>query len=229
MNRDDAFIRAAGIIAIIMGILYLTVGVNYLFMPEAQKEYLRPEFWPSYADNPTSAYVQSVAFSLIAVLALVLMPLVTKIAGGQITRFLRWMLLLGTIGYAVHALEEIRAMALATRIADAYVNGDTATQSAIVALGLQDLDPLHVFKFGFVGLWIFAVNVAGLSRRTFPAVLALLGILGALAYWVDLVGNVFQLVPLVTTASVTAIIVGPIWFIWMGILIPQKGSTLTEG
>jgi hypothetical protein len=47
MKTDDSFVRVAGILAIIMGILYLAVGVNYLFMPEAQKEYLRPEFWPS--------------------------------------------------------------------------------------------------------------------------------------------------------------------------------------
>jgi hypothetical protein len=229
MNSRDSFIRVAGILAIILGILYLLVGANFLFMPEAQKEYLQPEFWPSFAEQPASGYTQSIAFALIAFLALGVMPIVTKLAGGEITRFLRWMMLLGMLGYIVHAVEELRTMALATRIADAYVQGDSATKAAITALGLQHLDPLHVFKFGLVGLWIFAVNITGLTRRTFPAVLAILGILGAVAFWIDLVGNAFQVVPLVTAASITAIILGPVWFIWMGITISKKAAALGSG
>ena len=229
MKTDDSFVRVAGILAIIMGILYLAVGLNYLFMPEAQKEYLRPEFWPSFAEQPTFGYIQSVVFALIAVLALGLMPIVTKLAGGEISRFLRWMMILGMLGYVVHAVEEIRTMALAMRIADAYIQGDTATKSAIAALGLQHLDPLHIFKFGLVGLWILVVNLVGLARKTFPAVLAILGIIGAVAFWIDLVGNVFQAVVLVTASSITAIILGPIWFIWMGILIRKKAQVLGEG
>jgi hypothetical protein len=154
---------------------------------------------------------------------------VTKLAGGEISRFLRWMMILGMLGYVVHAVEEIRTMALAMRIADAYIQGDTAAKSAIAALGLQHLDPLHIFKFGLVGLWILVVNLVGLARKTFPAVLAILGIIGAVAFWIDLVGNVFQAVVLVTASSITAIILGPIWFIWMGILIRKKALVLGEG
>jgi len=227
MKTSDSFVRVAGILAIVMGILYLVVGANFIFMPEAQKEYLQPEFWPSFVEQPISGYIQSIAFALIAVLALCLMPIVTELAGGKISRFLRWMMILGMIGYVVHAVEEIRSMALSTRIADAYVQGDGATKSAIVALGLQHLDPLHIFKFGFVGLWILVVNVVGLVKKTFPTVLAVIGIIGAVAFWIDLVGNVFQAVALVTTASVTAIILGPIWFVWMGILISKKAQVLS--
>ena len=227
MKSNDSFIRVAGALAIVMGILYLVVGANFIFMPEAQKEYLQPEFWSSFAEQPISGYIQSIAFALIAVLALCLMPIVTQLAGGEISRFLRWMMILGMFGYVVHAVEEIRTMALATRIADAYVHGDSATKSAIAALWLQHLDPLHIFKFGFVGLWILVVNLVGLVKKTFPAALATIGIIGAVAFWINLVGNVFQTVVLVTTASVTAIILGPIWFIWMGVLISKKAQVLS--
>ena len=117
-------------------------------------------------------------------------------------------------------------MAFTTRIADAYVQGDEAVKSAITALGLQHLDPLHIFKFGLVGLWIFAVDVVGLTRKTFPAGLAVVGILGAVAFWIDLVGNISQAVALVTVASIAAIVLGPIWFLWMGIVISKKAQQI---
>jgi hypothetical protein len=198
-------------------------------MPDAQKEYLRPEFWPSFAEQPTSGYIQSIVFAVIALLVLGLIPIVTKLAGGEISWFLRWMMLLGMLGYVVHAVEEIRTMALATRIADAYVEGDSATKSAIAALGLQHLDPLHIFKFGLVGLWILVVNLYGLAKKTLPVVLCIVGVIGAVAFWIDLVGNVFQAVVLVTTASITAIILGPIWFIWMGVLVMKKTQVRGQG
>jgi hypothetical protein len=229
MKTNESFVRAAGIISIVMGILYLAVGTNYLFMPQAQQEYLRPEFWQSFAQQPISGYVQSIAFALIAFLALGLMPIVTTIAGGTITRFLRWMMVLGMLGYVVHAVEELRTMVLATRIADAYVEGDSATRTAIVALGLQHLDPLHIFKFGLVGLWVLVVDLVGLVKKTFPTVLAIVGILGAAAFWTNLVGNVLQAVSLVTVASISAIILGPIWFIWMGFFIRKNADSLDPG
>lgn len=224
MENKDSFIKAAGIIAIIIGILYLLIGVNYLFMPGAQKEYLSPEFWPSFAEQSISGNIQSIAFALIGFLALGLIPIITKLAGGEISSFLRWMMLLGVLGFAVHAVEEIRTMALAARIADAYVNGDAGIKSAIGALGLQHIDPLHIFKFGLVGLWIFVVNLYGLSKKTLPSILCIIGIIGAVAFWIDLVGNVFQAVPLITIAAIIAIIVGPVWYIWMGIVITRKAQ-----
>jgi hypothetical protein len=225
MNNEDSFIKVAGILAIIIGVLYLLMGVNYLFIPEAQKEYLRPEFWPSFAEQPISGYIQSIIFAVIGFLALGLIPVITKLAGGEVSGFLRWMMFLGMLGFSVHIIEELRSIALTTRIADAYVNGDTATKSAITALGLQHIDPLFIFKFGLVGLWIFVVNFYGLAKKSLPTILSILGIIGAVAFWISLVGNVLQAVSLITIGAITAIILGPIWFIWMGILLSKKGHT----
>ena len=125
---------------------------------------------------------------------------------------------------AVHAIEEIRTTTLAKRIADAYVDGGAAAKAAITALGLQHIDPLHIFKFGLVGLWIFVVNLYGLSKKTFPTMLSIIGITGAIAYWLDLIGNVSQSVILVAIAAITAIILGPVWFIWIGTVIAKKAN-----
>ena len=219
MKTDSSFMRVAGILAIISGILLLAIGVNYLFMPDAQKEYLQPEFWPSFADQPASGIIQSIAFAVIGFLALGLIPVIAKLVGGEISEFLRWMMFLGMLGFAVHAIDEIRSMVFTTRIADAYVDSDAATKSAIMALGLQHLDPLHIFKFGLVGLWVFVANLTGLSKKTLPSLLAIIGIIGAVAYWINLIGNSFQIMILITIAAITAIILGPIWFIWIGIVI----------
>ena len=223
MESKDSFTKAAGILAIIIGLLFLAVGINYLFMPEAQKEYLQPEFWPSFAEKPISGLVQSIAFALIGFLAVGLLPVVTKLVGGEVSGFLRWIMILGIIGFAVHSIEETRSMVLTTRIADAYVDGNAATKSAITALGLQHLDPMHIYKFGLVGLWFLVANITGLTRKSLPTVLSIIGIIGGVAFWMNMVGNGFQLITLVTIAAVVAIALGPIWFIWTGIVIMKRG------
>jgi hypothetical protein len=216
MKTGFSFTRVAGALAIVIGILYLLIGVNYLFMPEAQKEYLKPEYWPSFSAHPASGTIEFIAFAAIGILALGVVPIISGLVGGKVSGFFQWVVSLGMLGFAVHAVEEVRLLALTRRIADAYVAGDAATRSAIAALGLQNLDPLHIFKFGFVGLWALVVSILGFSRKTLPPVLCAIGIVGGAAFWMNLVGNVLQLVPIVTATSITAIVVGPIWYIWVG-------------
>ena len=217
MKTGFSFTRVAGALAIVIGILYLLIGVNYLFMPEAQKEYLKPEFWPAFSAHPASGMIEYIAFAAIGILALGVVPIISGLAGGKVSGFFQWVVSLGMLGFAVHAVEEIRLLALTKRIADAYVAGDAATRSAIAALGLQNLDPLHLFKFGLVGLWVLVVSILGFSKKTLPAVLCAIGIVGGVAFWVNLVGNVLQLVPIVTATAITAIVLGPIWYIWVGV------------
>jgi hypothetical protein len=213
MKTDFSFTRVAGALAIAIGILYLLVGVNYLFMPEAQKEYLNPEFWPSFSAYPASGMIEYIAFAAIGILALGVVPVISGLAGGKVSGFFQWVVSLGMLGFAVHVVEVIRFLALTKRIADAYVAGDAATRSAVDAIGLQHLDPLHLFKFGLVGLWLLVVSILGISKKTLPAVLCVIGIVGGVGFWILLVGNVLQLVPLVTAMAIMAIVLGPIWYI----------------
>jgi hypothetical protein len=224
MKTDFSFTRVAGALAIAIGILYLLVGVNYLFMPEAQKEYLNPEFWPSFSAYPASGMIEYIAFAAIGILALGVVPVISGLAGGKVSGFFQWVVSLGMLGFAVHVVEVIRFLALTKRIADAYVAGDAATRSAVAAIGLQHLDPLHLFKFGLVGLWLLVVSILGISKKTLPAVLCVIGIVGGVGFWILLVGNVLQLVPLVTAMAITAIVLGPIWYIWVGVRLLRGGA-----
>ncbi len=224
MKSGDSFLKVTGILAIVVGILYLIIGVNYLFIPEAQKDYLQPEFWPSFSEKPANGIIQSTAFALIGLLALGLIPVITKMIRGESSDFLRWMMYLGLLGFAVHAVDEIRTMTLGLRIADAYVEGDSSTKNAIAALGLQHIDPLHICKFGLVGLWMIVINFYAITKKSLPTILCIIGIIGGLAFWLDLVGNVLIAIPIITIAAITAIVLGPIWFIWLGVVMRNRAG-----
>ncbi len=210
--------KLGGITAIAMGVLYLLVGLIYVLTPADQKAYMDfARFWPSFAEIPVFGVMQSVVWFLIGILALAAVPAISRLISLECGELLCWMKRLGLFGFAVGALQEIRSAALSVRIAQAYVTGSEAVKNSIIATqGVQGLDPLFVFAFGFVGLWFFSYNLTALLRGTLPKVLSIIGIAGGVAYWLALIGNVFQIIPIIIVAAIAAIVIAPIWLIWIG-------------
>jgi hypothetical protein len=213
--------KLGGTTAIAMGVLYLLMGLIYVLMPDDQKAYMDlARFWPSVAETPVFGVAQSVAWFLIGILALAAVPAISKLISPQRGEFLSWIQRLCLFGFAVTALQEIRSVALSVRIAEAYVAGNDAVKASIIALqGVQGLDPLFVLVYGLVGLWFFSLNLTALIRGALPKALGIVGIAGGVAYWLALIGNVFQIIPIVIVAAIAAIIVGPIWLCWIGALL----------
>jgi hypothetical protein len=77
--------------------------------------------------------------------------------------------------------------------------------------------------FGGVGLWLLAVNWLALGGKTWSNILSYVGIIGGIAYWLVVAGYVFEVYILITIAAGLAAVLGPIWYILVGLKL-RKGA-----
>jgi hypothetical protein len=105
-------------------------------------------------------------------------------------------------------------------MAQAFVVADAATRAATAGnLYLVLLDPYGWITFGAIGTWLLAVNVLAMSRARWPRLLAYIGAVGGVAYWLIVGGTVLHVDALVAMAAAAGALLGPIWFIWMGLVL----------
>jgi multisubunit Na+/H+ antiporter MnhB subunit len=122
------------------------------------------------------------------------------------------------IGFAVEALQYSRYLLYYPGNAAAYVAGDVTTKAAIAAShSTIGLDPSGLLVYGGVGLWFLVINLLALREKTWPQILAYAGVIGGIAYWLVVLGLFTEIELFVTIAAATAVIIGPIWYIWMGL------------
>ena len=217
--------RLGGIFAVIIGILYILMGITFLLLPDEQQLVTNPDFLSSLAERSALSIVQWLAFALIAVLALASVPAISQWIGTKDGGLLHWVTYLAMLGFAVEAIIQFRAIGLMPKIASDFVSGDATTQKAILATYYWGLDPLQIFRFGFVGLWVLIVNLHGLIGSKIPKILGIIGLIGSIAFLAALIGNVAEIVALISVAAVAAIVLGPIWFIWVGVTLLRSETT----
>jgi hypothetical protein len=122
------------------------------------------------------------------------------------------------MGFALTAIDNFHALDLNYDKAFAYVNTLGAKEPLSIPGSLTGLDVNGWFRFGAIGLWLLAVNLLALRTGAWPKLLAYVGIAGAVAYFLVLAGNTFGPDALILIgAGAGGIILGPIWYIWMGL------------
>ncbi len=221
--------KLGGICAVIMGVLYVLVGITYLLLPEAQKG--GPEIEDlakallSTNQNPILTILLNVEFALIGVIAFAAVPAISGLVQTVNEGWARWTRNLAYLGFAVLAINYFRAIALTPWRAEAFAAGDASTRAAIVGVGPILIDPQGWLSFGGVGLWFLVVNILALRGGKLPKVLGIIGIVGAISYGLVVAGNVTGITLLVMIAAgLGGIIVGPIWFIWIGVRLLRTTS-----
>ena len=86
------------------------------------------------------------------------------------------------------------------------------------------LDPNSWIRFGVLGLSILIISLLALRVEKLPRAWAILGSVVALLLWLAVAGNVLDVPILVAISAILGgIILGPIWFIWIGILMRSLG------
>ena len=219
--EDKSLSKLGGICAIIVGILYIVGGAAYLTLPADMKTGSDPgAFLAAFANEPTMATLQYWAFAFIGVFAIAVVLAVSAKVRSQNEGWVRWTSNLALIGFAVVALQYSRYIVLYADRAATYAAGDAATKAALAAnQSLATLDQFGFLAYGAVGLWFLVVNLLALGGDTWPKILAYLGIVGAIAYEFVMIGQLCEVELFVTIAAGTAVIVGPIWYIWMGSIL----------
>ncbi len=227
--NEKSIVKLGGICAVIVGILYVLVGITYLFLPEAQKGGPEIEDFAkallSINQNPTLIILLSVEFVLIGILAFAAVPAISGLVQTVNAGWARWTKNLAYLGFAVLAISYFRAIALTPWRAEAFAVGDASTRAAIAGIGSAYIDPHGWLSFGAVSLWLLVVNVLALRGGKLPKLLGIIGIVGAILYALVVAGNVTGITLLVMIAAgLGGIIMGPIWFIWIGVRLSRTTS-----
>jgi hypothetical protein len=129
------------------------------------------------------------------------------------------------VGFAVEALQYSRYLAYYPANAAAFVAGDATTKAAIAAShSTIGLDPNGWLVYGGVGVWILTINILALRENTWPKLLAYAGIIGGFAYGIILLGLFLEIELFVTIAAAAAVVIAPIFYIWMGLELRRSSA-----
>ena len=221
--KDNTLSKLGGNCSVLLGILYLVIGITYLLLPADQKQTSAVDkFLSSFVENPNTQIIQWWVFSLSGLVAIAVVLAVSESVRSENEGLVRWTSTLAILGFAVVAINNFRAIAFQPGLARAYVEGDAVTKTVIELSGPYSLDPQGWLGFGAVGLWVLVVSLLTLRAGTWPKLLTYIGIATAAAYWLIVVGFVSNQEALFTIgAALGGIILAPIWYIWAGLRLRQ--------
>jgi hypothetical protein len=221
--RDNTLSKLGGNCSILLGILYLVIGVTYLLLPTAQKQPSETDqFLPSFAENPTTQVIQWWVFALSGLIGIADVLAVSESLRSANAGWVRWTSMLAILGFAVVSINNFRVIAFQPAMARAYVEGDAVTKAAIEVSGPFSLDPQGWLGFGAVGVWVLVVSLLALRVGAWPTLLAYIGMATVAAYWLIVAGFVFNQETLFTIgAALGGIFLAPLWYIWAGLRLRQ--------
>ena len=223
MKSSDRNKRAGAILAFIIGVLYLVYGIAFFLIPTGGAQDYTIVL-PAYTATPAPYVVFSIAAALIAVLGLGFARVVSRHVGTKRFFLLRWIASLAMLGFAVEAVDQIRSLGILSRASVLYSSfSETMRESVIASQHLRYIDNTALFRFGFVGVWFIVLNLYALKRGRLALIPSVLGIIGGVLMCLAMAGSFGGIDVLMTVGAGAAVIIGPIWYIWTGmILLPRK-------
>ena len=221
--KDNSLSKLGGTCSILLGILYLVIGITYILLPADQKQTSAVDkYLPSLAENPTIQVLQFWAFALSGLVAIAVVLALSESVRSENEGWIRWTSNLAILGFAVVAINNFRNIGYQLPLARTYVEGDAVTKTVIELGGPYGLDPQGWLTFGAVGLWVLVVSLLARRAGIWPNLLTYVGIATTVAYWLIVVGFVFNQETLFTIgAALGGIILAPIWYIWAGLRLRQ--------
>ena len=217
--------RFGGFCSILYGLFSALAGLVYFLLPAEQRLGVPGNvILPSFAQSPTMLNVENLSLGLVGLFGLAVVPAVAQFLGIKDSGWIRWSGSLANVGFAVSAVGSFIIIGRLPVIAAAYVKGDPSTQAALAAVWRTTLDPLGVWGYGAVGLWVLVISL-GLMRspnKNFSSAFAYLGILTALAYWLVPVAFLSHMPSLFFVVAGGGGVAIAIWFIWLGMTLQRS-------
>ncbi len=225
--KDHTLAKLGGTCSILAGIAYIVIGVNFMFLPLDQRPGSSTlKFLPSVAQDRTALMIEYWAFALGAVFALAAVLAISERVRAANAGWVQWTRTLALIGFAITAVTYFRLIAQVPHRAMMFVAGDVHLQQALAVTELElYLDPQGWMGYGAIGLWVLVVSVLALRANLMPKPLGYVGIGAGLLYWLVVAGYVSGIGTLtLIAAAFGGIILGPIWYIWNGILLRRTSG-----
>ena len=232
MQRDSPN-KLEGVCSALMGVGYLLVGIIYFLQPVEQRTSIAStdenllRFYLSMARSPAAHTILHALLAFISVLAFAVVPATSTMVRSTHEDWRRWTTNLAYLGFASFAMYNFRALHAEYAHAKAIEAADRMNQIAILTSAkLIPTDWFGFLSYGCVGLWIIATSVLGLASRVLPRPLAYVGIAFGVMYWLMVSAYLIQITELAAVANgIGSMVLGPIWFIWLGKKLVQSPST----
>jgi len=227
--KDSSLGKLGGNCSILLGVLYVFIGITYLLLPPDQKQTsATDQFLLSFAQDPLMQNIQFWEFALSGLIGIAVVLGISESVRSLDEGWVRWTSNLAILGFAVVTINNFRSFAFQPWLAATYLNGDEVTRTAIEVSGPYNLDPQGWLGFGAVGLWVLVVNLLALRAGSWPRSLNYLGIATALVYWLVVVGFVLGQETIITiAAALGGIVLAPAWYIWAGLKLRQASVKTT--
>ncbi|HEV8193513.1 MAG TPA: DUF4386 family protein, partial [Ktedonobacterales bacterium] len=206
-------------------------AIVYLLLPaELRVGVAGATLLPAFHRNSGLLPLELALLALVGVAGLAVVPAVSELVRRGNEGLVRWTALLATVGYAVSAVSNFLTLGRLPKVADAYVAGNAATKAAIIPFWRSTLDWQGFWQFAAVGIWIFVVSLLALRSRALVPALAYAGLaLGVLCLLAP-IGVIQSNSGLLNVFVVLAIILSPIWYVWIGLVLwDASGATLPLG
>lgn len=223
MNNGNSS-KFGSIMAIAAGGALLAGGASYLLWPSQMFQGSTSIYWTAALANLHFLQLTNLFFAAWALCTLgVIVAFAERIRTGD--RLLaRWVNILAIIGMSVGMASLLLTLHVTTDRA-VMINGMYAGTPVAQILGYAggaSIDPNNEITFGFLGLWLLFVNWQALKQSEFPRLLAGLGLVAGILSWLFVAGNLLWVGSLAMIGKVGAVTVGPIWFIWLGIVLSRE-------
>jgi hypothetical protein len=216
--NNNSLAKFGGTCAILVAIVGALADITYLLLPAEQRlGALGKDLLPSFHAAPTILTLELWELAIAGALGLAVVAALSQKVGAMNDGWAHWTAILAYVGFAVSAVGNVLTLDRLPRVAAAFVAGDASAKAAIAATWKSTLDPLGLFGFGAIGLWIFVVSLLTLRDDAFPKPLAYIGLLLGIVNWLVPLALLFKLAFLFFVVSVAGLVLGGIWYVWIGL------------
>ena len=226
MSKSNGVYRLGGMCSILLGVLSALIGITYLLLPPEQRLGMKAvDVLPSFAQNSTLLTLQSIELALAGVLGLAVVPAAAALIQKADEGWARWMSSLAYLGFGVAAVSNLLVAGRLPGIAAAFVAGDAATKAALVPVWRSTLDFQGWWQYGAIGVWILVTSLLAMRDNMLSRAASWLGIVGAIVQVSVPIAFVLKLPDIITIVAIAGGIIGPIWYILLGMTLRRQPAS----
>lgn len=223
--KDNSVLKLGSLSAILLGLAKIvSSGIYVLLSPDLRAEVPAARFLPAFAQSHSLLTAFFWIETLVGVLGLAAVPAISSLVRSANEGWTRWAGSLASAGFVVAAVGYSLSIARLPGIANAFVAGDASTKAALAATWKSSIDLFGLWGYGAVGFWVLVVSLLSLQQKDSVKLLAYLGILHAVLFLLVPVGAIFKSGTILLVVAGLAVIVAPIWWIWMGMTLRRSAS-----